>query len=73
MFFENFVIVKYNEDGKPLWAKALVSGNNPNELVSIVSTNDGLYAVGALQGSDTFNFGNNITINCPYSKDQNAV
>ncbi len=59
----NNVLVKYDRFGDPQWARTVTAGNGDSYFssVSAVASDGSLYAAGAIVGSGTYNFGDNIT------------
>ena len=55
------IIIKYNENGKIEWAKA-IGGNNEDYINSIVQTTDGNYIIGGEFYSENINLENGITL-----------
>jgi hypothetical protein len=57
----NIVLVKYNNEGKALWAKSVTSGSNQSTFKSISTDGNGnVFAAGNIKGSAAFNFGNSV-------------
>ena len=57
----NAIMVKFNQDGNALWAKA-VSGSLSNNFTSIaIDSNDNIYVVGSVAGNGAFNYGGSVT------------
>jgi outer membrane protein assembly factor BamB len=59
----NMVLVKYNSTGVAQWAQTVTAGSTSSEnLFGVSAASDGsVYAVGYIDGSGTFNFGNSVT------------
>jgi len=57
-------IVKYNSDGLAQWAKSTVQGNPNYSYYSSISINSSgnLYAVGEIDSTTPFDFGNGVTV-----------
>jgi hypothetical protein len=56
-------LVKYNSSGVAQWAQTVTAGSTSSEnLFGVSAASDGsVYAVGYIDGSGTFNFGNSVT------------
>ena len=59
---ENAVIVKYNADGEAQWAKSLTTTEEETVFRGVSVGEDGIYAVGYIYDTDTFDFGDGITV-----------
>jgi len=61
--YDNIILIKYDSNGNAQWAKTLTSGTLYSCFTSIVVDSVGnIYAAGYVYGTDTYNFGNGITI-----------
>jgi hypothetical protein len=59
----NIVIIKYDPDGTPLWAKSTSSGTSSAQYYGVSTDADGnSYAVGQITGTGSRNFGSGITV-----------
>lgn len=58
----NSTLVKYNTDGKTLWAKVQTKTAKMSGFKDIVAGNNKLFVVGYQEGSDAFDYGNNVDI-----------
>jgi len=64
----NIIIVKYNSSGTPQWARTMISGTGSSEYYGIASASNGyIYAAGYITATGTYDFGNSVTANAPYS------
>jgi hypothetical protein len=57
----NVVLVKYDFNGKALWARTVYSGSYASEFNSVAVGSDGVYAAGRINSKQTFDFGNATT------------
>lgn len=55
------LIAKYDIDGNAIWAKRDSNGDNSSYFKGIFASDEGVYAVGSIWGSKSFNFGNSVT------------
>ena len=55
------MIIKYNENGKAEWAKA-IGGSNEDYINSVVQTTDGNYIIGGYFNSESINLEDGITL-----------
>jgi len=70
----NTVLVKYNSSGTAQWAKTVSSGSSYSQFSAVAADSSGnVYAVGYIDGSSTFGFGNNVTVAGAYSASFNLV
>ncbi len=70
---ENAVLVKYDANGKAIWARSVVNGPNVSRFEDVdVDSSGNVYVVGSLSGSEVFNFGSGISITCPSPGSYNA-
>jgi hypothetical protein len=58
----NCVMVKYNTNGVPQWARSVTSGSSATVFNYVSATDDNVYVSGFLCGFMTYNFGNGISI-----------
>ncbi len=57
----NIVVVKYNSSGIAQWAQTVVSGSGNSWFNSVALDSYGnIYAAGEIDGTDEFDFGNNV-------------
>ena len=65
---ENIILVKYDSTGVAQWAKTVSVGSNISDFYSVaVDSNGNVYAVGEINGTGIYNFGNSITASGKYS------
>ncbi|HUI44840.1 MAG TPA: hypothetical protein VL122_02460 [Nitrospirota bacterium] len=59
----NSALVKYNSAGVAQWAQTVTAGNQ-SSFNSVAASPNGsaVYAAGYITGTDTYNFGNNVTV-----------
>jgi hypothetical protein len=58
----NVLLVKYNSSGVAQWARSVSAGGYYSEFESVsVAPDSSVYAAGFINGTATFNFGNNVT------------
>jgi hypothetical protein len=58
----NTVLVKYDSSGVALWAQSVTAGGDYSIFNSVSVASDGsVYAAGSIDGTGTYNFGNNAT------------
>jgi uncharacterized protein YjdB len=59
----NTVLVKYDSNGNAQWAKSVTGSAFASNCSSVtVDTSGNIYAGGYIQGSDTYDFGNGVTV-----------
>jgi hypothetical protein len=58
----NCLLVKYDNNGNALWARSATNGLGYSRFYHVSSYDNYVYAVGALSGFATYDFGNKITI-----------
>lgn len=64
----NVVLVKYNSAGTALWARSVTSGTLSSLFKSTAVGADGnIYAAGSIEGTETYSFGNGVTVTGPSS------
>lgn len=64
----NIILVKYNSSGIAQWAQTVAAGSSKSRFSSVSVASDGsVYTVGSVDGTGTYNFGNNVTLNGPYN------
>ena len=62
------LVVKYNSSGKAQWAKTLSAGSSHSTYYAVVVDSSGnVYAAGAINGNNSFGFGNGVTATGPTS------
>ena len=60
--FSNIFLIKYNIDGDAQWAATVSEASDSSKFYSLVIDGQGnIYAAGYIYGTDTKNFGNNVT------------
>jgi hypothetical protein len=62
----NAVVVKYDLNGAPQWARTILAGPSASLFRSVAVGNDGVYAAGLIWSTGTYNFGDGTTVmtNC---------
>lgn len=63
------ILIKYNSSGAAQWAQTITEGNNDSFFLSVkVDNTDGsVYAAGVINGINSYNFGNNISLTQSYN------
>ncbi len=60
--FSNAVLVKYNSSGAAQWVQSVTAGASHSGFGSIALDSSGnIYVTGEIDGTGTYNFGNNVT------------
>lgn len=63
----NVVLVKYDASGNAQWARTVTSASDESFFNSIALDSSGnIYAAGYIQGTNSYNFGNGITVTGAY-------
>ena len=58
----NVLLVKYNSSGVAQWARTVTAGSSRSYFNSVSVASDGsVYAAGSINGTGTYDFGNNVT------------
>lgn len=69
----NAVIVKYDRNGNPLWARTVVAGPNDSSYLAIASGGEYVFAAGYISGNGIYDFGDARTVSGSYDSGPNAV
>ena len=70
----NLVLVKYNSAGTAQWAQTITAGTSNSEFNSVkVASDSSVYAVGVIDGTGTYNFGNSVTAAGTFTGHSNLV
>jgi hypothetical protein len=60
---ENLLLVKYDSEGRALWARTVSTGTDDSRFSSVaVDLKGNLYAAGYIKRRGTYNFGNGVTV-----------
>ena len=57
----NTLLVKYDSSGKPLWGRSVTTGPDASSLYAVTAGSDGIYVLGSIMGTGTYDFGNGVT------------
>ncbi|MCW7469578.1 autotransporter outer membrane beta-barrel domain-containing protein [Leptospira kanakyensis] len=70
----NYLLMRFNSDGVPKWARSVVSGNQLTRYFAASTDGFGnLYAGGTIYGNEVFTFGNRVSAQGAYSAGINQV
>jgi hypothetical protein len=69
----NALVVKYDRNGTPLWARSVVTGPNDSSYLGIASGGEYVFAAGFISGDGTYDFGDARTVSGTYDSGPNAV
>jgi hypothetical protein len=64
----NMILLNYSSSGEAQWVKTATGGSYFSYIYGLSTASDGsVYAAGDIGGTSAFDFGNNVSVNGPYS------